>query len=82
MGILMDDFAHGRNSTPLPSELSRFDWDTKIADVLPDEWKLQDEISTRLSTFRDAFSHVTGMPRYADFQYGQLSCSDCTPTKP
>lgn len=43
MGILMDDFAHGRNVTALPSGVDVFDWDTKIKDLLGEEWVLMDE---------------------------------------
>ncbi|KAI0645138.1 beta-lactamase/transpeptidase-like protein [Trametes meyenii] len=67
-GLLIDDFSHGRNVTPLPSGVSRFDWDTKIASMLPDEWGLGDEWTTRSANFRDAFGHVTGLPRY-DYTY-------------
>ncbi|KAI0669583.1 beta-lactamase/transpeptidase-like protein [Trametes maxima] len=67
-GLLVDDFAHGRNVTPLPPGISRFDWDTKIASMLPDEWGLDDEWTTRAANFRDAFGHVTGLPRY-DYTY-------------
>ncbi|KAI0640979.1 beta-lactamase/transpeptidase-like protein [Trametes meyenii] len=67
-GLLIDDFAHGRNITPLPPSVSRFDWDTKIASMLPDEWALDDEWTTRTANFRDAFGHVTGLPRY-DYTY-------------
>lgn len=42
MGLLISDFVHGRNTTPLPPGLSTFTWDTKVAHLLPDEWALQD----------------------------------------
>ncbi|KAI0320989.1 hypothetical protein OF83DRAFT_446763 [Amylostereum chailletii] len=37
LGILIDDYANGRKSTPLPSAISRLGWDTKAKDLLPDE---------------------------------------------
>lgn len=64
MGILFEDYAQGRNSTPLPSNLHSIDWDTKIKDVLPNEWELQDEWATKKANFRDILSHSSGMPRY------------------
>ena len=63
MGILMDDFAQGRNVTPLPAGITTFDWETKLADLLPDEWVLEDEWTTKKANIRDALAHVTGMPR-------------------
>ena len=60
----MDDYAHGRNSTPLPNGLASLNWDTKIKDVLADEWKLQDEWATDKANFRDLLSHSSGLPRY------------------
>ncbi|KAI1786346.1 beta-lactamase/transpeptidase-like protein [Ganoderma leucocontextum] len=68
VGLLMDDFAGGRNVTPLPSGLSRFDWDTKVRDLLPSEWGYQDEWAERSLTLRDAFSHLSGLPRH-DYSY-------------
>lgn len=62
----MDDFAHGRNVTPLPTGLTRFDWDTKVADILPEEWALQDAWTSEKANMRDILSHVSGMPRYAN----------------
>jgi len=42
LGILIDDFATGRNRTPLPAALSSLSWKTKAANILPDAWKLMD----------------------------------------
>ncbi|KAI0318417.1 beta-lactamase/transpeptidase-like protein [Amylostereum chailletii] len=64
MGILMDDFEAGRNATPLPQGLTRFDWDTKIKDLLPGEWGLTDEWAEEKASVRDVLSHVSGMPRH------------------
>ena len=43
IGLLIDDYANGKNVTPLPSGLKRFDWDKKLIDILPREleWSLQ-----------------------------------------
>ncbi|KAJ3002538.1 hypothetical protein NUW54_g4980 [Trametes sanguinea] len=68
LGILMDDYAQGRNATPLPPGLARFDWDTKIHAILPDDWKLDDEWSTRKASVRDVLGHVSGLPRH-DYSY-------------
>ncbi len=65
IGLLMDDYAHGRNVTPLPHVVDAFDWDTKMQELLPDEWALQDEWATAKANLRDAFGHVTGLPRSA-----------------
>jgi hypothetical protein len=65
MGILMDDFASGKNLTALPSSVKSFDWDTKVKALLQDEWVLEDEWSTEKANVRDILSHVSGLPRYA-----------------
>ncbi|EJD02324.1 beta-lactamase/transpeptidase-like protein [Fomitiporia mediterranea MF3/22] len=70
LGVLFDDYAHGRNTTPLPDGLRKLDWETKIKDVLPnDEWKLQDEWATEKANFKDILSHLSGLPRH-DASYG------------
>ena len=53
----MDDFAHGRNKTPLPPGLTQFNWYTKVKDILPDDWKLMDDWATEKATKRDVLSH-------------------------
>ena len=63
MGILMDDFARGRNVTALPPGLSTFDWDTKVQALLPYDWLLEDEWSTKKANVRDILGHVSGMTR-------------------
>lgn len=60
----MDDFTHGRNITPLPQSIKRFEWETKVVDLLPDDWELMDEWATRKATVQDVLSHVSGLPRY------------------
>ena len=64
-GILMDDFAQGRNATPLPRGVSKFTYDTKIQSLFPgdDVWKLKDEWATKKANVRDLLSHVTGVTR-------------------
>ena len=72
----MDDFAHGRNVTPLPSTLTRFDWHTTVVDILPKElgWAMQepdgsgDGWTTRMASIRDVLGHVSGLPRH-DYAY-------------
>jgi CubicO group peptidase (beta-lactamase class C family) len=69
MGILMDDFAHGRNATPLPGDVQRFDWDTKVKTLLPGEWKLMDTFASENAALKDIFSHTSGLPRYVSKSY-------------
>lgn len=59
----MDDFARGKNVTALPSGLTKFDWDTKVVDILPDEWQLMDEWANSKANIRDILTHVSGLPR-------------------
>ncbi|KAI0792431.1 beta-lactamase/transpeptidase-like protein [Abortiporus biennis] len=68
VGILMDDYANGRNVTSLPPGLTAFNWQTKVKDVLPGEWKLIDSFATEKANFQDIFSHVSGLPRH-DMSY-------------
>lgn len=63
MGILMDDFAQGRNVTALPDGVDIFDWDTKIKELLPEEWVLMDKWMEQKANVRDALSHSTGIYR-------------------
>jgi CubicO group peptidase (beta-lactamase class C family) len=63
MGLLMDDYAHGRNTTPLPVGLAVLNWDTKLADVLPGEWALMDAWATEKASLKDILSHTSGLPR-------------------
>ena len=58
MGILIDDFASGKNVTPLPDGVE-LGWYTKIKDLLPDEWELQDTIASENANLLDLFSHMT-----------------------
>ncbi|KAG1805230.1 uncharacterized protein BJ212DRAFT_1486279 [Suillus subaureus] len=43
LGILMDDYEHGRNITPLPPALCEFNWHTLVQYILPGEWQLVDD---------------------------------------
>lgn len=52
--------------TPLPEGVIRFDWDTKIVDILPGEWELQDEWASNKANVRDILGHVSGLPRYVE----------------
>jgi hypothetical protein len=63
LGLVMDDFAHGRNRTPLPDGMSEFTWKTKAKDILPGDWKLADSFASEQANVQDILSHVTGMPR-------------------
>ncbi|KAI0326062.1 beta-lactamase/transpeptidase-like protein [Cubamyces sp. BRFM 1775] len=68
VGLLMEDYAQGRNVTPLPAAVQTFDWETKLKDLLPDEWAIQDAWIDSKANLRDVFSHLTGMPRH-DYSY-------------
>ncbi|VDB99692.1 unnamed protein product [Peniophora sp. CBMAI 1063] len=70
MSILMDDFANGRNVTALPPTLSKLNWDTKLAALLPGEWKLMDTWAERGAKLQDIFSHTSGLPRH-DLAYSR-----------
>ena len=63
----MDDYAHGRNITPLPDGVGTFDWHTKVQDILPDDWKLMDDWASQKASFRDILSHQSGLPGYGTF---------------
>lgn len=69
IGMLMDDFASGRNTTPLPPGLKEFDWNTKVKDILPGEWEVMDSWASEKANIRDILSHVSGLPRH-DYSYG------------
>ncbi|KAI0286671.1 beta-lactamase/transpeptidase-like protein [Russula aff. rugulosa BPL654] len=68
IGIVMDDFAHGRNTTPLPAGLSGLSWGDKVVDILGDDWKLMDPWASEKASLIDIFSHVSGLSRN-DFSY-------------
>jgi CubicO group peptidase (beta-lactamase class C family) len=63
VGILIDDFANGRNITALPNGLFEFTWDTKMKDLLPEDWKPMDEWASEKASVRDLLSHTSGVPR-------------------
>ena len=64
MGILIDDFASGKNVTSLPSGLSSLTWQTKVIDLLPDDWQLSDNWATAKLNIRDILTHVSGLTRF------------------
>jgi CubicO group peptidase (beta-lactamase class C family) len=61
LGLVMDDFAQGRNVTPLPDGLATFTWDTKLRDLLPDDWYLMDQSASEHARVRDILSHMSGV---------------------
>jgi CubicO group peptidase (beta-lactamase class C family) len=63
VGLLMDDFAHGRNTVPLPHGVKSFDWNTPMRTLLPGEWKLLDPTASNNATMADLLSHSSGLPR-------------------
>ncbi|KAJ7292172.1 beta-lactamase/transpeptidase-like protein [Mycena rebaudengoi] len=64
LGILMQDFERGENKTALPPAISAFNWDTKMQDLLPGEWLLEDPVTTKEANLKDLLSHQTGLPEY------------------
>jgi hypothetical protein len=64
LGILIQDFADGKNKSALPNTVAEFDWDTKIRDLLPNEWLTEDQWTTEKASFKDLLSHQTGLPAY------------------
>ncbi|KAI9461915.1 beta-lactamase/transpeptidase-like protein [Lactarius psammicola] len=68
LGILIEEFAQGRNTTPLPTGLSTLRWQTKLADILPEDWELSDPWASKKANLIDILAHVSGMPRH-DLSY-------------
>jgi len=64
MGILMDDFQEGRNQTAFPAGVNSFTWNTKVRDLLPDEWEVQDPWANEKVDVLDILSHRSGLPRH------------------
>ncbi len=63
LGIVIDDFAYGRNTTPLPAGLLNLTWKTKVADILPNDWQLMDPWASQKANLIDILSHVSGVAR-------------------
>ena len=49
---------------PNESQYSHVNWSTRLADLIRDDFVLQDEYATNHITLADALSHRTGMPRH------------------
>ena len=62
LGLLIDDFANGRNVTALPPGLTELTWHSRLRDLLP-EWVLMDTWASEKANLRDILSHVSGIPR-------------------
>ncbi|KZP07021.1 beta-lactamase/transpeptidase-like protein [Athelia psychrophila] len=79
MGILIGDFEQGRNTTALPADVTALNWNTKVKDLLPTEWALQDEWASEKASIRDIMAHVSGLGRH-DLSYSpSLTSSDFRP---
>lgn len=63
MGILMDDFQEGKNQTVLPAGVKSFNWNTKVKDVIPNEWEVNDLWANEKVDILDILSHRSGLPR-------------------
>jgi hypothetical protein len=64
LGLVIHDFKTGKNVTSLPEDLHEVTWDTKIKDLLPEDWELADDWASEMASIRDVLAHVTGMPRW------------------
>ncbi|KAJ7204669.1 beta-lactamase/transpeptidase-like protein [Mycena pura] len=62
LGILMQDFADGKNKTALPHAVDEFNWNTKMHHLLPDEWAVDDQWTTEKADLKDLLSHRSGLP--------------------
>ncbi|KIJ64016.1 hypothetical protein HYDPIDRAFT_28910 [Hydnomerulius pinastri MD-312] len=71
LGLLIDDFANGKNVVALPSGLTELTWHTRVKDLLPEDWQLMDEWASERATIRNILSHVSGVARH-DYSYGPL----------
>lgn len=69
LGILMEDFATGKNVTPLPAGVTEFNWQSKLVNLLPGEWKLMDKWASEKVSVRDLLSHVSGLVGYACYKF-------------
>jgi CubicO group peptidase (beta-lactamase class C family) len=68
LGLLIDDFASGRNATPLPAGVDELTWSTKVKDIFPG-WKLSDPNIYEHLSIKDALSHISGLPRFVPFPF-------------
>jgi CubicO group peptidase (beta-lactamase class C family) len=73
LGLLMQDFAAGHNVTALPHGVTSFTWQTAVKDLLPDEWKLEDQWASEKANVHDIASHVSGLPRWGELLL-ELGC--------
>jgi CubicO group peptidase (beta-lactamase class C family) len=60
VALLIADFAHGRNATPLPAGVAELSWRTKVKDVLP-ELRLYDRCASEHVSIQDMLAHLTGV---------------------
>lgn len=58
----MQDFVEGKNKSALPGGVSELSWSTKMHNLLPDEWMVEEKWTTDKADLRDLLSHVTGLP--------------------
>ena len=63
MGIIINDFAHGRNTNSPPADLLTLSWKTKVADILPNGWKPMDSWASEKANLIDILTHLTGVGR-------------------
>ncbi|KAH9051487.1 beta-lactamase/transpeptidase-like protein [Lactarius vividus] len=78
LGILIKEFAQGRNTTSLPTGLSTLSWQTKLADVIPGNWELSDPWASKKANLIDILTHVSGLSR----NYLKLAKHDLTYKRP
>ncbi|KAJ7896711.1 beta-lactamase/transpeptidase-like protein, partial [Mycena olivaceomarginata] len=64
LGNLIEDFANGKNQSALPNNMTKFNWDTQMCDLLPEDWLTEDQWITEKASLKDLLSHVTGLPAH------------------
>lgn len=60
LGILIEESARGRNTTPLPTGLSTLSWQT---DILPGDWELSDPWASKKANLIDILTQAR--PRFS-----------------
>lgn len=51
-------------ATISPNSTTPLKWSTKVADILEDDWQLEDKVAKRQADLIDILSHRTGLPRH------------------
>ena len=60
-----DDFGSKPNKTPqVPRGLATFNWDTKVKDILPEQWGLKEIWASEMANIGNIFVHASGLPSW------------------